>query len=398
MLRELRKDHHITYLTLDDGTAAPNAVELAQEYAHEVIAIPHKVTEKFGAAFYVELAGNMFSSLPYFMAKYRSEGMRKAITDIVSAGKIDLVVCDFLMPSINVPSGLNVPTVLFQHNVETMIWKRHYEVAVNPLKKAYMKRQWLRTKAYELDVCSKHDSVVAVSADDAEMFEREYGSKYVAEVPTGVDLEFFSRTEPKAKAGKHLVFTGSMDWLPNDDAISWFVKDIFPLVKNSIPDVELTVVGRSPSASLKEIAAADTQINVTGRVDDVRTYMEAADIFIVPIRIGGGTRLKIYEAMAMQMPIVSTTIGAEGLPLVDGKEIVLRDSESEVAKAIVDLLNDPERAAEIGANAYHRVHQDFGWANASGVFADICEETLARVSSRRNSAEAVAGNEKAATI
>lgn len=376
MLRELRKEHHITYLTLDDGSAEVDAIEKAQEYAHEVITIPHKVAEKFGTAFYIELLTNLVSPLPYFMAKYRSEGMRKAISEIVNAGKIDLIVCDFLMPSINVPDGLGVPMVLFQHNVETMIWKRHYEVAANPLKKQYMKRQWLRTEAYEREICSKYDTIIAVSADDAEMFVNDFGSKNVAEVPTGVDLEYFARTTPKTDFRKNLVFTGSMDWLPNDDAISWFVKDIFPLIKKSLPDVTLTVVGRSPSASLKEIAASDEQISVTGRVEDVRPYMQDADIFIVPIRIGGGTRLKIYEAMAMQLPIVSTTIGAEGLPLVEGDEIVLRDTEKEFADAIIDLLKDTDQAVKLGKQAYQRVNKDFGWANAGKVFGEICEETF----------------------
>lgn len=376
MLRELRKEHHITYLTLDDGNSAPDALEKAQEYAHDVITIPHKVAQKFGAGFYIELLGNLISPLPYFMAKYKSDEMRLAIKQIVDSGKIDLIVCDFLMPSINVPKDIGVPVLLFQHNVETMIWKRHFEVAVNPLKKAYMKRQWNRTLAYERSICSQYDAVVAVSADDAAMFEKEFGAKDVGEVPTGVDLEFFTRQVKRTEHGKQLVFTGSMDWLPNDDAINWFVKDIFPLIRKEIPEVVLTVVGRSPSESIRSIAQADSQIKVTGRVEDVRPYMADADVFIVPIRIGGGTRLKIYEAMSMQLPVVSTTIGAEGLPLENDKEIVLRDKPEEFAKAVVDLLRQTDVADNIAKMAFERVTKDFGWANAARVFADLCKGTL----------------------
>lgn len=142
-----------------------------------------------------------------------------------------------------------------------------------------------------------------------------------------MDVDFFKPTGTVATRPNSLVFTGSMDWLPNEDAMQYFINDVMPLVRQTVPDLRLTIVGRSPYPSLVELAQRDKNITVTGRVDDVRPYIEEATAFIVPIRIGGGTRLKIYEAMAMEKPVISTTVGAEGLPVRDGKELMLAGSK-----------------------------------------------------------------------
>lgn len=376
MLKELRKEHHITYLTLDDGNAAPDAIEKAQEYAHEVLTIPHRTAPKFSGRFYAELAGNLFSEVPYFMAKYRSPEMEEILVREVNTGDIDIVVCDFLMPSINVPEKLNVPSVLFQHNVEAMIWQRHYEVSANPVKKTYLKAQWQRTLGYERTTCRRFDRVVSVSPEDTEFFEREYAVKTGDHVPTGVDTEYFLRNGTHEQKDANIVFTGSMDWLPNEDAIKWFIEDVFPIVRSEVPHASLTIVGRDPFPALIQLAEQDPQITVTGRVPDVRPFMEQAAVYAVPIRIGGGTRLKLYEAMAMGLPVVSTTVGAEGLPLTDSEDILFRDKAEDFAGAIIELINNKEMAAALGQRASERVRRDFGWQQVAHRFAELCQETI----------------------
>lgn len=377
MLKELkRQGHEITYLTLDDGSAAGDAVKRAVEYCDEVITIQHSTREKFSAGFYAELALNLASPLPYFMRKYKSEEMRREIVKLDGRASFDVLVCDFLQPSVNVPARLKLPTVLFQHNVEAMIWKRHYEVQSNPVKKAYLYGQWRKSFRYEREACRRFDRVVAVSAEDRERMERDYGLSDVADVPTGVDTEFF-RPGGNVQAEPHnLVFTGSMDWLPNEDAIQYFIKEILPHVRRSVPGVTLTVVGRNPYPSLVELSRRDPSIIVTGRVEDVRPFMERAAVYIVPIRIGGGTRLKIYEAMAMEKPIVSTTIGAEGLPVTDGEELLLADDPQDFATAVVRLLKDESFARTLGTRAARVVRERFGWDKVSATFAEICEGAI----------------------
>jgi glycosyltransferase involved in cell wall biosynthesis len=375
MLKELKKQHHITYLTLDDGSAEPGALEKASEYANEIIRIEHVSAAKFSAKFYSELLRNLLSPLPYALQKYLSSGMRRAIEKHVAGSEVDIVVCDFLAPAVNVPS-LPVPTLLFQHNVEAMIWQRHFEVERNPLKKYFLKSQWRRMFEYEKQACHEFDRVVAVSVDDAETMSREYGAKNVTPVATGVDTEFFTRTTDAERDPFNIVFTGSMDWLPNEDAIQWFTTEILPQIRTRVPEVTLTVVGRNPYSSLTELSRRDPSIIVTGRVPDVRPYMDNASLYIVPIRIGGGTRLKIYEAMAMRLPIVSTTIGAEGLSVTDGVNILLRDDPNSFAAAVSDMLLNREAADAIAGRAEDEVRNNNGWANVSEDFAKNCELTI----------------------
>ncbi|HEX8634387.1 MAG TPA: glycosyltransferase [Pyrinomonadaceae bacterium] len=378
MLKELKREHHVTYLTLDDGSAAPDAAARAEEYCHELVRVEHRTRAKFSAGFYGELAANLVSPLPYFMKKYRSAGMRREIERLVAGNDFDVLVCDFLQPSVNVPARLPAATVLFQHNVEAMIWKRHYEVQTNPLKKSYLYGQWRKADAYERAACRRFDHVVAVSAEDRETMERAYGLKSVSDVPTGVDTEFFRPRGTERREPHNLVFTGSMDWLPNEDAIQFFIKEIMPRIRARVPDATLTVVGRNPYASLVELARRDSSVIVTGRVEDVRPYMERAAAYVVPIRVGGGTRLKIYEAMAMEKPIISTTIGAEGLPVRNGEELLIGDTPDTFAEAVTRVLLDETLARDLGARAAEAVRARFGWSRVADSFADICRGVLVR--------------------
>ena len=378
MLKELKRDHRISYLTLDDGTAGAPEREAAREYCNELVCVPHQHREKFTPGFYSELLFNLASPLPYAIKKYESALMRKEISKRASAGDCDLVVCDFLAPAANVPHDLACPTVLFQHNVEAMIWKRHYEVQDNQWMKAYLCGQWLKMRAFERKMCRSFDCVVAVSVEDRDQIQKEYGAEFVFDVPTGVDTKFFQPTGSEAAEAHNLVFTGSMDWLPNEDAIRYFTEEIMPRIKREIPEVTLTVVGRNPYPSLLELAKKDPSIMVTGRVDDVRPYMERAAAYIVPLRIGGGTRLKIFEAMAMEKAIVSTTIGAEGLPVKDGAELLLADTAEFFAESIVTVLNDKELANRLGSRAAATVRQQFGWEKVAQRFGKLCEDTVGR--------------------
>lgn len=376
MLKELKRSHRITYLTLDDGMADVQARDLASEYCHELVRIPHKRSEKFTTGFYAELALNFISPLPYAIKKYESAGMRSEIAKRARLENFDVLVCDFLAPAVNVPAGLNCASVLFQHNVEAMIWKRHHEVQVNPLKKAYLFGQWLKMQSFERTACARFDSVVAVSRDDSELMRSEYGVETIYDVPTGVDTKFFQPSGQTQRVPNSLVFTGSMDWLPNEDAIRYFTEQIMPRIKEAVPDVTLTVVGRNPYPALLELKKRDPSIVVTGRVDDVRPYMERAAAYIVPLRIGGGTRLKIFEAMAMEQAIVSTTIGAEGLPVRDGVELLLADTPESFAQAVVRLLSEDALAKKLGDRAATTVRKSFGWDKVAETFSTICERVL----------------------
>jgi len=376
MLRHLLRDHHVTYLTLDDGCRGVDAIARASEYCTDLVSVPLRTSSKGSLRFYGELAANIASSLPYAVSKYRSPAMQRVISQILETQQIDLVVCDFLAPAVNVPATLPVPAVLFQHNVEALIWQRHATVASDPLRRAYMEIQRRRMYAFERAQCRRFDHVIAVSPEDASWFAREYGVSEVSHVPTGVDTEYFRPTGAIAAAAGELLFTGSMDWIPNVDAARYFTEAVLPTVAATVPEVTFTIVGRNPAPSVRALAEHDPRVCVTGTVSDVRPYLERGRVFVVPLRVGGGTRLKIFEAMAMEKAIVSTSIGAEGLPVRDGEHLLIADTASDFAAAVARLLRDPEYATALGVRAAELVRSQFGWEHAADRFADICAQTM----------------------
>ena len=371
MLRALARQHHVTYLCLDDGGAANDALARSRDYAQETVVVPFIPPAKGSPGFYGALIANLLSTLPYAVTRYRSGALQAQVSRLAPAA--DLVVCDFLTPAINVVNHVQSRAVLFQHNVEAMIWKRHASVAQNVLRRAYMTLQWKRMKRFEAAACRQFAHVVAVSASDAQRFRDEYGVKSVSDVSTGVDLDYFSPTPGTQRHDSELVFVGSMDWMPNDEGIRWFAAEVFALVLQRVPGAKLTVVGRFPSATLLRLAEKLPAIEVTGTVPDVRPYLERATLSIVPLRIGGGTRLKIYEAMALGTPIISTTIGAEGLPVLDGEHLRLADSPAAQAEAIVDLLQRPAEARRLADNARVYVKKHCSWDAIATQFISQCQ-------------------------
>ncbi|HEY6119617.1 MAG TPA: glycosyltransferase [Pyrinomonadaceae bacterium] len=376
MLKELKRKHHITYLCFDETASTPEDWEQAKEYCHELVRVPHQTRAKFSPGFYADLALNFITPLPYFIKKYESRVMQQKLKDLTETKKTDVLVCDFLVSSVNVPTDLPCATVLFQHNVEEIIWKRYYEVQENKLKKAYLYDQWRKTRQYERDTCRRFNHVIAVSREDRELMKRDYGITAIDDVPTGVDTDFFTCGGKENQDPHNIVFTGSMDWLPNEDAIRYFIEQIMPLIKRHKQNVTLTVVGRNPYSGLVELSRRDPSVIVTGRVEDVRPYMERAAAYVVPLRIGGGTRLKIFEAMAMEKPIVSTSVGAEGLPVQHGEHLLLADTPELFSESVVRLLSDKAFANDLGHRAAEIVRKEFGWRPVAERFAAICEHAI----------------------
>ncbi|HKP12334.1 MAG TPA: glycosyltransferase [Blastocatellia bacterium] len=382
MLRHINRSHDVTYLSLVRPDEPAEALARASEYCRQLIPVKHADAPKFSARFYRDIAFNLSSPLPYAIQKYRSPAMQQAIEHELRERHYDAVVCDFLTPGVNFRHDTATPAVLFQHNVESMIWQRHYETARQPLKRALFHNQWQKMLRFERETCRQFDAVVAVSAADRDQMRDEFGLRNVYDVPTGVDTEYFrplgGRTEPA-----ELVFTGSMDWLPNEDGICHFAETTLPLIAEAVPDVKLTVVGRNPTARLLALAEADPRITVTGRVEDVRPYIDRAAAYVVPLRIGGGTRLKIYEAMAMGKPVVSTTVGAEGLPLRDGTDLLLADEPETFARAVARTLADQSLARQLGERARALVCDRFGWQHAAESFVAICDSVVSNARKRR---------------
>lgn len=383
MLRELRKKHRVTYLALCTEDTEDKVKDEARIYSHEQIWVPWKETPKFTLPFYAELAKNFACTRrPYIIQKYESKPMAMKIQGQDLTGKHDLIVCDFLTPVVNLfrhGQPPVTPTLLFQHNVEALIWKRMFETAEGRLKRFYLRDQWQRMHEYEREACAAVDGVAGVSDQDCELMRTELGLKNVlGSVPTGVDLEHFSPAPVAGRKPRSIAFLGSMDWMPNIDAVTWFADEIWPALKLRFPDVTLTIIGRKPTPRVQELAQRDPAIRVTGTVPDVRPFLAESEVMVVPLRVGGGTRIKIFEAMATGIPVVSTRIGAEGLPIRHGEDILLADQPADFAQQIAFLFDQEPLRRTIGQNARTLVQERFSWGSVTKVFEKYCHEVVAR--------------------
>ncbi len=301
--------------------------------------------------------------LPYSIIKYYSPAMEETLTSFKAIGTFDAVHIDHLHMGHYIKCLSPLPCILDEHNVEYRILERCAKFERSFFKRCFFSQQVLKMKTFEASKIQECSQFCAVSDDDRkDLLTLGQGKAKGHTIANGVDTEYF---HPQAftsmEEESSLVFTGSMDWLPNEDAVLFFCKDILPLIWKDKPEVKFYVVGKAPSSAIQELARKDPRIIVTGRVDDVRPIMAKAKVFVVPMRVGGGTRLKILEAMAMQKAVVSTKVGAEGIQYTEGKNILIGDSPEAFAKQVIAALNDSAKTTEIGILARDLVCRQYDW-------------------------------------
>ncbi|HEX5473905.1 MAG TPA: glycosyltransferase [Vicinamibacterales bacterium] len=376
LLRHLARRHDVTYLAFAAPDEPQAHIDGMREVARAVHVVPRVDPPKRSVRFYADAARHMANPLPYAIGKYRSRAFAARVEQLLAEQPFDLVVSDFIVPAVNLPARLPCPALVFTHNVEAEIWRRHAATSTGPVARYLYGVQHRRMLRFEGQALARFDGVLAVSEADRDTLGRLYPGALRSPahvVPTGVDTSFFDASAVPAD-GPALVFTGSMDWLPNEDAMRWFCRDVLPRIRADVPGTTLTIVGRAPTPAVRRLAE-EPGVTVTGRVDDVRPYMAAGAAYVVPLRIGGGTRLKIFEAMAMGKAVVSTTVGAEGLPVRSGEHLLVADDADAFASAVVRLLRHPEERQALGAAARAFVVAGYDWE----VVAAELETALTRV-------------------
>jgi glycosyltransferase involved in cell wall biosynthesis len=373
-ISELSRRHRVHVLTTHGPSDEPDGLVARLPHCERVLSVPHRIPKQGSAQFAISLAQSWLSPLPIDVWKCRVPALRREVERLLATGGIDVCVADFLAATPNIPFGGPVPVVLFEHNVEHMIWKRLSENASQVWRRVILECEWRKMRRYEARTCSKADLTVAVSEIDRALLAANVPHARIRSIPTGVDTTFFT-PNGSCEQPESLVFTGSMDWFPNEDAILHFMDAILPRIREEIPRVALTVVGRSPTPRLRA-AAAGAGVKVTGTVDDIRPHVAEAAVYVVPLRIGGGTRLKIFEALAMGKAVVATTVGAEGLPLIPGDHFLQADDPAEFARAVVSLLRDPVQRRSLGAAGRRLIEERYSWSHVAREFEERCEEAL----------------------
>jgi polysaccharide biosynthesis protein PslH len=352
VLRYLSARHELTFYSYYGGTPDPDYERDLQQHLPGAVAVCTGKRELAGAARGLDYLAHLSAQPPYAVSRFAHAKVQKQLQTWFRERRFDVAVCDFLDAAVNFPGSFSVPSVLFQHNVESEIWRRHAATAGNPAKKMMYRMEFRKMLRYERAAVCKFQHVIAVSENDRSLMTRWVDGDRVTVVPTGVDLAQYhpdsasSDPNPLDASAPLVTFVGAMDWEPNVDGVEYFCSEVWPSIKAEVPQARFRIVGRNPDRRVQKWASNSTHddgsIEVTGRVPSVVEHLRQSAVVIVPLRIGGGTRLKIYEAMATAKAVVSTTVGAEGLDVHHGRDIILADDPRSFAQAVIMLLRDPE--------------------------------------------------------
>lgn len=354
LLKQLCHRHEITLI------APSNArVDLGDAFGRKLRRVV-AVTDPRGGVRHA--MASLLSSLPYIVKAHENAAMAESVRSALAGDHFDILHCDSISAAEAIPKGVSLPKVFNAHNVEAVIWERYVSEERRPWVLPVLQSQLAKVRAYEARLPGMFDGCVTVSEEDRAQMRRRYGFENVGVVINGVDLDFYeSQPDPNSPT---LAFIGSLDWRPNQDGVRWLLGSIWPAIGSEVPEARLSLVGRRPPQWMSRLCD-HSGVSLYADVPDIRPHLADAAIIVVPLRIGGGSRLKILEAMAAGRCVVSTTIGAEGLDVRDGEHLVIADEPAAFAREVVSLLRDRDRRVEIARAGRALVESEYGWEQAA---------------------------------
>ena len=314
------------------------------------------------------LAASALSPRPFSVLAHRSAAFHRRVSKLVETKSFDLIHADTIALAQFIDQRWTIPTVLTHHNIESQLMERRAGAESGLFARIYLQRETRKLLAYEAEMSGTFDVNVFVSQPDEKTLGERVPGLRTAIVPNGVDVEYFTPSQVQDRPV--LIYTGGMNMFANRDAVIFFLNEIWPLIRKRVPDVRFFAVGQDPPKELLDLAARDPQIVVTGYVNDVRPFVWDASVYVVPLRVGGGTRLKVLDAMAMGKAMVSTSIGFEGLDVRPDEHLLVADSPEQFAEKTVRLLQDPGRRLTLGRNARELVEHRYSWRTIGGQLLD----------------------------
>lgn len=373
LLHNLAKKHDVTLISYDKNPSDTTRSSVFEEFCTKVIVVPLEKRQTIDEKRKVQLL-SILSTKPYQYFSSYSPRMQQVIDEALESEKFDLVHVETAHIGYHsFPS--DIPRVLDQQNVEYDLLHRTYENEQLSIRKLYTYLEWKKFQRDELRICSQFSLCTVPSERDKEVFQQDIPSTPFDVIPNGVDSHFFQADNSVVAEENTILFTGTIDYYPNTDGLKFFIEEVFPLIRAEIPDIHFVIAGRNPPPIIQQYES-DDNITITGFVDDMRTYYNKAQVVVVPLRIGGGTRLKILEAMAMNKPIVSTTIGAEGIAVDAGENISLADEPADFANATIRLLKDETERRRLAENGKRLATDIYDWQAISERLAESYEEVV----------------------
>lgn len=372
-----KRGHEIDLLAFNRSESGPENAEALREICQNVHVIPLLERQRFSNKRKSQLR-SLFQRTPYQYATLYSERMQEVLNNIVQQRDYDIIQFEFSQMGYHeLPDYSNC--ILDQHNVEAELLYRTFTAESSLVRKLFSYVEWRKFHRDEIRNTQKFPICLTTSARDAEMLRGKAPEPEYDVIPNGVDCAFFSDDGREAVPDKNtIIFTGTIDYHPNLDGLKYFLSEVFPLIEEKLPDVKFYIVGRSPPALIQAYGDSSDNIIVTGGVEDMRPYFDRAGVVVVPLRIGGGTRLKILEAMAMSKPVVSTSIGAEGIDTTPGTDIILADDPAAFAKSVIELLADEEQQYSMGQAGRHLVEAKYDWHSIAGQLEQTYDRLLTK--------------------
>ncbi len=383
LMLPLARRHNLTYICRGQAGSAEavRATEFLADHGIQTVVVDHPVARKSGPLFYGRLAANLLSPLPYSVASHLSPLVRKSVNEFAERNRVDLWHCEWSAYAEALHPTRREPVVVSAPNVDTLIWQRYHENENQPLKRWYVKQQWRKFEAFERRVFQRATRVVAVTQDDAVILRDQFGVERVEVVANGVDRTYYENVTGRRIPDRFL-YLGALDWRPNLDALQVLLDRIFPAVLKEHPTATLCVVGRSPPEWLVQRARCTPGVELHADVPDVRPFLGDCGVLTVPLRIGGGSRLKILEALAAGLPVVATRVGAEGLCLTPGQDLIVVEDAEAMTAALLDAIRNPGMMRAMAARGREVVRASYDWSGLADKLERVWEDAVAATAGR----------------
>ncbi len=360
VIKYLAQHHEVTLVSFVRGDQSAEVNHL-KNYCRAVYTVPmHR--GGWGDGWY--MIKSLIMHQPFLMVRDNRAAMHQVIKQVTTQTQFDIVHVDQLNMAQYAEQVTGAGKILDAHNALWLLYKRLWQTMTPGPKKWLLGRDWHLLKQYEGEICRRFEGLLTVSEEDKVALQEAAGQSLDATViPIAIDTDEVVRVRSYAEAD-HILHIGTMFWPPNVDGILWFLREIFPLIQAQRPETTFDVVGAKPPPEIMAYNSNGSGVNVTGYVVDPTPYLEATGVMVVPLRAGGGMRVKILNALAQGLPIVTTTLGCEGIAIEPGQHLLIADTPEDFAQATLSLLEDKKLANELGDNGRHLIQSTYDYRAA----------------------------------
>ncbi|VAW92737.1 FIG137776: Glycosyltransferase [hydrothermal vent metagenome] len=319
---------------------------------------------------------SIFTFDPYTVNWLKSKEMEQFIQKLSLSHKYDLIHFDTLSLIPYKKYFSSDVCILDHHNIESHMMFRRASTETHFLKKIYFHQEALKLQRYEKKYCPKFNLHITCSHLDSKRLQEIISEKNVVDIPNGVDVDYFKPDPTVTKTPCSLIFTGGLDWYPNKKAILFFIREVWPTLRKKVTNITVNIIGKNPPEELINLSKNDTRIQLHGFVNDIRDYMNTAQVYVCPIDDGGGTKLKILDALAMSKSIVSNPIACEGIDVTNSKDVLFAEMPDEYVDKIMYLFSNPSESERIGQNSRKLIESKYSYDIIGGDFRKLYKDLL----------------------